>query len=100
MKRKLLALVPIAMFLFLPTSVALAQEAPGTIELAPLAILSTLLYGTIGIILCVAGYFAFDKIARLDLQRELVEDQNIALGIMLAGVFIGISIVVAAVMIS
>ena len=42
------------------------------------------------------GYFAFDKVAGLDLQRELVEDQNLSLGIMLAGVFIGIAIVVSA----
>ena len=64
--------------------------------LAITEIVSTLVYGLIGIGLCVLGYFAFDRLAGLDLQRELVEDQNTSLGIMLAGVFIGIAIVVAA----
>ncbi|NBC17475.1 MAG: DUF350 domain-containing protein [Bacteroidetes bacterium] len=62
--------------------------------------LSTLVYGLLGIALCVLGYFAFDKIAGLNLQHELVEDQNIALGIMLAGVFVGIAIVIGSVMLS
>lgn len=76
--------------------VAFAQELDPAAELAPLVILSTLLYGLIGIALCIAGYFAFDRLIGLDLRRELVEDQNEALGLMLAGVFIGIAIVVAA----
>lgn len=82
------------------SSAALAQDGPGGSGLAWPALLSTVVYGLIGIALCVLGYFAFDKIAGLSLQHELVEDQNIALGIMLAGVFIGIALVVAAVMIS
>ena len=62
--------------------------------------LSTLLYGLMGVLMCVLGYFAFDKIAGLSLKHELVEDQNVAVGIMLAGAFIGIGIVIGAVMIS
>lgn len=81
-----------------PTA-AMAQEAVRS-DLSVSALLSTVIYGLIGIILCVAGYFAFDKIAGLSLKHELVEDQNIAIGIMLAGVFIGIALVVAAVMLS
>ena len=79
--------------------VAMAQEI-GRSDLSVSAILSTVVYGLIGIVLCVAGYFAFDKIAGLSLKHELVEDQNVAIGIMLAGVFIGIALVVAAVMLS
>lgn len=98
MKRKILALLLIANFL-LP-GIAHAQEDPGAADLTILNIASTLVFGVIGILLCVIGYFAFDRIAGLDLQRELVEDQNIAIGIMLAGAFIGIAIVIGAVMIS
>lgn len=85
-----------------PSGAALAQEVvdqPGA-DLSLALILSTLVYGVIGIAFTIAGYLIFDKIIGLDLKRELVEDQNVALGIMLAGVFIGISIVVAAVMVS
>ena len=63
-------------------------------------VLSTLLYGGIGILMCVLGYVAFDKVAGLNLRHELVEDQNVAVGVMLAGAFIGIGIVIASVMLS
>ena len=62
--------------------------------------LSTLLYGTVGVLMCVIGYLVFDKVIGLNIKHELVEDQNTAVGIMLAGAFIGIAIVVAAVMLS
>ncbi len=98
MRRKVLALWLLA--LLAQPGVALAQEGPGATDLSIWVIISTIIYGLIGISLCVAGYFAFDRIAGLSLRRELVEDQNVALGIMLAGVFIGIAIVVGAVMLS
>jgi len=60
-------------------------------------LLSSLLYGAIGIALFYLAYIVFDRFLNLDLRRELVEDQNKALGIMLAGLFIGIGILVAAV---
>lgn len=83
---------------FLLPGLAYAQDAgPAANDLTVSALLSTVLYGLLGIVLCVVGYFAFDRIAGLDIQRELVEDQNTAIGIMLAGAFVGIAIVVAAV---
>ncbi len=69
-------------------------------DLSLMVILSTLVYGVIGILMCVLGYVAFDKVAGLNLKHELVEDQNVAVGVMLAGAFIGIAIVVASVMLS
>ena len=66
----------------------------GSSEFGAEALLSTLLYGVIGIALYVVGYIAFDKIMKLDLRKELVEDQNEALGIMMAGVFIGIGLII------
>ncbi|PAP79772.1 hypothetical protein B1759_13270 [Rubrivirga sp. SAORIC476] len=50
--------------------------------------------------MCVLGYVVFDKVAGLNLRHELVEDQNVAVGVMLAGAFIGIGIVIASVMLS
>lgn len=62
--------------------------------------LSTLLYGAVGVLMCVVGYVVFDKVIGLNIKHELMEDQNVAVGIMLAGAFVGIAIVVAAVMLS
>lgn len=77
---------------------ALAQDSASDLSLSVIG--ATVLYGGMGILLTLAGYFVFDKVVGLNLQHELVEDQNTAIGIMLAGVFIGCSIVVAAVMLS
>ncbi len=95
MKRKLFAL-PFVLALW-PAGLVFAQD-PGSVVSTFLVweFISSIVYGLLGIILVMIGYFAFDKLAQLDLKRELVEDQNIALGIMLAGVFIGIAIIVAA----
>ena len=95
MKRLILTLVTLA-YLALPT-LAFAQDTPEpNYGLNGLAVASTVVYGIIGVVLSILGYFAFDRVAGLDLQRELVEDQNIAIGIMLAGVYIGIAIIVSA----
>lgn len=96
MKRKVLLLTSLLTLLF-PSLVYAQDGAPAAYDLSVTAFLSTVIYGLLGIILCVVGYFAFDRIAGLDIQRELVEDQNTAIGIMLGGAFIGIAIVVAAV---
>ena len=102
-----LRLLPLALAaLALAADPALAQDVveevvisePSSLNLMTVA--STLVYGFIGILMCVLGYVAFDKVAGLNLKHELVEDQNTAVGIMLAGAFVGIAIVVASVMLS
>ena len=60
-------------------------------------ITSTIIYGFLGIFLFIAGYMAFDRFVQLDLCKELVEDQNTALGIMLAGLFVSMAIIVSTV---
>lgn len=79
---------------------AFAQGVVSSGDLSPSVLLATIVYGIIGIAMCIVGYFAFDILIGLNIKRELIEDQNTAIGIMLAGAFVGIGIVVAAVMIS
>jgi uncharacterized membrane protein YjfL (UPF0719 family) len=99
MKLKLFAAFLISTIL--PSGIAYAQDAPmARADLSWQSFLSTILYGLMGILLTVVGYFVFDRLLGLDLRRELVEDQNTALGIMLAGAFIGLAIVIASVMMS
>ncbi len=59
-------------------------------------LLSTATYGLLGIALSVLGYLIFDLITPFSLGKELVEDRNIAVGIVVAGIIIGISIIIAA----
>ena len=52
--------------------------------------------GIIGILLMVLGYKTFDWITpRLDVQKELAENHNIAVAIVIAAVLIGVSLLVA-----
>ena len=57
---------------------------------------STILYATLGVVLLLAFIVVFDRLFKLDLHKELVQDQNVAFGIVIAGVAIGISIILAA----
>lgn len=53
-------------------------------------------FGIVGIILTVIGYKVFDWMTpRIDVEKELSEKQNVAVAIVVAGLIIGICIVVA-----
>lgn len=58
-------------------------------------VLSALAFGLIGIFLMILGYKAFDWITpRLDVEKELSENHNLAVAIVIAAVIIGVSILV------
>lgn len=59
-------------------------------------LLSTVIYGVLGILLSLLGYKTYDLITPFSLTKELEEDQNVAVGIVVAGIIIGVSIIVAA----
>ena len=58
-------------------------------------IISTLVYFAVGMFFCAIGYKLFDWIVPLDLNKE-IDDHNVAVGIAIAGMFIGIAIVISA----
>ena len=58
--------------------------------------LGTVIYAFIGLLLLLAFTFIFDKLMGIDFKKELFEDQNTALGIWLAGLSIGMAIIIAA----
>lgn len=63
------------------------------------ALLATAIFGLVGIGLMLLGFKIFDWMTpKLDLEKELGENKNIAVAIVIASVIIGISIVVAAAM--
>ncbi|RYF67484.1 MAG: DUF350 domain-containing protein [Comamonadaceae bacterium] len=64
--------------------------------LQPLAIAGTLLYALIGIAIFWIAFVIIDKITPYDLWLEIVEKQNRALGMVVAAMCLGISIIVAA----
>ena len=62
-----------------------------------MALLSTLAFGLIGLILALVGYKLFDWLTpKLHVEHELAEKHNIAVAIVIAAVILGSCIVVAA----
>jgi putative membrane protein len=58
-------------------------------------IISSIVYFIIGMLFCALGYKIFDIITPFDLNEE-IDNHNIAAGLTVAGIFIGIAIVVSA----
>ncbi|MCT4564833.1 MAG: DUF350 domain-containing protein [Maledivibacter sp.] len=58
-------------------------------------IVSTIIYFVIGMVFCAIGYKVFDIITPFDLNKE-IDDHNVAAGLSVAGIFIGVAIVVSA----
>jgi uncharacterized membrane protein YjfL (UPF0719 family) len=64
--------------------------------LHPLSIAGTLLYALIGVAVFWLAFIIIDKITPYDLWLEIVEKQNKALGMVVAALCLGISVIVAA----
>lgn len=57
----------------------------------------SMLYAIIGIFIFMIAYLIFDIIApRLKITEILVSDKNIGLGLVIAGLFIGLAIIISA----
>ena len=64
------------------------------------AVLSTVIFSLIGIVLAVAGFKLFDLIIPFDVEREICEKNNIAAAILAGAVVLGICLIVAFVVVS
>lgn len=64
--------------------------------LRPAAFLGSILFALIGVIVFWLCFVIIDKITPFDLWREIVEKQNVALGLVVAAMSLGISLIVAA----
>lgn len=62
----------------------------------PELIVSTLAFSIVGILLFALAFWIIVKVAPFSVRKELEEDQNIALGIVIASVIIGIALIVSA----
>lgn len=62
----------------------------------PAAFFGSILFALIGVIIFWLSFVIIDKITPYDLWQEIVEKQNVALGLVVAAMSLGISIIVAA----
>lgn len=56
---------------------------------------SALIFSLIGILMFALAFVVVRRVMPFDVYKELEEDQNIALGIVLASVMIGLSIIIS-----
>ena len=64
--------------------------------LKPGVILGSLLYAVIGVAVFWVAFVIIDKITPYDLWREIVEKQNMALGLVVAAMSLGVCVIIAA----
>ena len=64
--------------------------------LKPAVILGSLVYALIGVVMFWLCFLIIDKLTPYDLWQEIVEKQNVALGLVVAAMSLGICIIVAA----
>jgi uncharacterized membrane protein YjfL (UPF0719 family) len=66
----------------------------------PAEIVSTVVYTLLGLGLFVFSWFIIEWLSPFSLRREIEEDQNLAIAVLMAAVFISIAIVIGAVILS
>ncbi len=65
-------------------------------ELKPALILSTLIYSLIGMAIFGGAFALFAKMMPFSVRKEIEDDQNTALGIIVGSMLIGLAIIIAA----
>ncbi len=64
--------------------------------LKPAAIIGSILYSVIGIVLVVVGFIIVDRMTPYDLWKELIENRNQPLATVVAAFCLAIALIVAA----
>ncbi len=85
----------------LSNSLASIIAAPKLTALIPMNqlsdyVVSSLVFVAIGLVLFLLAFWLIVKMAPFSVRKELEDDQNIALGIVIASVIIGIALIVSA----
>ena len=60
------------------------------------AAISSAVFAAIGLVVFAIAWWIMVKVAPFSIKKEIEEDQNIALGVIMAGVIIGIALIIAA----
>ena len=71
-------------------------ETPVHNPLDPTLLAATLLYTGVGVVVFILAFWIMAKVAPFSIHKEIEEDQNTALGIVMGSVVIGLAIIIAA----
>ena len=69
---------------------------PDTLSQLVSNVVAAVIFAVLGILLFILGFIVFDKVTPGSLWKELLEDQNTALGVLMGCVAIAIAIIIAA----
>ena len=58
--------------------------------------LAAVLFAIIGVVLFILAFIVFDRLTPGSLWKEIIEDQNTALGVLMGAVAIALAIIIAA----
>jgi len=59
------------------------------------ALISSAAFSIVGLLVFGLAFFVMDKLSPFSLRKEIEEDHNVALAIIMAGVIIGIALIVS-----
>jgi putative membrane protein len=65
-------------------------------EFHPGLLLNALIYALLGIVIFLLAFMIIDKMTPFHLWKEIVEDKNIALAILIGAISLGMCIIIAA----
>ncbi|MCA1960645.1 MAG: DUF350 domain-containing protein [Desulfomonile sp.] len=66
------------------------------VYLKPLTMLSSVIYALIGLGIFALALFVMDKVTPFSITKEIAEDQNVALAIVMGSIFIALAIIIQA----
>ena len=67
-------------------------------DLKPGLILSTVIYSVIGMVIFGLAFAIFNKLMPFSVRKEIEEDQNTSLGIIIGSVMIGLALIISSAM--
>lgn len=59
-------------------------------------LIGTIVYSALGVVIFAIAFVVMEKVTPFSIRKEIEEDQNTALGVVMGSVIIGISIIIAA----
>ena len=65
-------------------------------EFNPIHLLNALVFALLGIIIFIAAFAVIDKLTPYALWKEIVEEQNVALAVLVGAMSVGMCIIIAA----
>ncbi|MCH2200867.1 MAG: DUF350 domain-containing protein [Fuerstiella sp.] len=77
-----------------PGALLLAQSADSGLLIRHL--LAAIVFAIVGIVVLALSFWLMERLSPFSLKKEIEEDQNLALGVVMGSVVIGISLIIAA----